>query len=597
MIMDRAFPKDRAEDAEARRRFPTVWRLLLPYWCTRDGFISLLMLSVVICSGWALTYVMLWNNNWTGTFYDAIGASHFKVLPELLVRFLMVAMASSAVQITGVMLQQAVQIRWRRWLTTWLIDKWLARHTYYRIERDGQLENIDQRIAEDVKLFVNDTLMLALGFLSVPVSVVTFSIVLWRIGGPLQLHFGGSSYAVQGYLVLAAFAYTGGIFAATHFLGRKLITLTAKQQRTEGDFRVLMVRVREFSEQIAFFKGEASEHDRLSESFRFVVSNLYTTLWVNTRLMLFTNVIGQVSSVIPTLLVLPQLMSGGLTLGGLMKSNSAFGSVTSELAFFPQSYPGFASWRAEANRLREFLYVCECEPQSELTVEKNLTGEVAASGVSLNDASGKTISHVPDFAVEAGQRCVIRGRSGCGKSTLLRGLAGLWPYGDGRIARPEHGAFFLPQRSYIPPGSLKAAIAYPRDESVYQDSECEELLRACGLSAFSSSLYEEDNWGTRLSGGEQQRVAFVRVLLAKPSTLFLDECTSALDSGSEKELYSLLIERLHYATIISVAHRKELLQFHETIVDFPERGTATVLRHPAETSRVSMASGGAPVGT
>jgi vitamin B12/bleomycin/antimicrobial peptide transport system ATP-binding/permease protein len=579
MIMSRAFPKDRAEDAEERRHFPTVWRLLLPYWKTRDGLISLAMLSLVICSGWALTYVMLWNNNWTGTFYDAIGASHFNVLPELLIRFLLVAMASAAMQITGAMLQQAVKIRWRRWLTNWLLEKWLARSTYYRIERDRQLENVDQRIAEDVKLFIDDTLMLGLGFLSVPVSVVTFSIVLWRIGGPLQLHFGGSSYAFQGYLVLAAFAYTGGIFAATHYLGRKLITLTARQQRTEGDFRVLMVRVREFSEQIAFFKGEASEYDRLAHSFRFVVSNLYKTLWVNTRLMLFTNVVGQVSSVIPTLLVLPQLMSGALTLGGLMKSNSAFGSVTSELAFFPQSYPGFASWRAEANRLREFLYVSEREPKQELFLEQNLSGEVAASGVLLHDASGETISRVPDFVVEAGQRCIVKGRSGCGKSTLLRALAGIWPYGEGKITRPAQGTFFLPQRSYIPPGSLKAAIAYPEEESSYQDSECEELLRACGLSAYADALHDEDNWGARLSGGEQQRVAFVRVLLAKPSTVFLDECTSALDSKSENELYSLLVTRLSYATIISVAHRKELIKFHENDVEFQEIGTATLLQH------------------
>jgi vitamin B12/bleomycin/antimicrobial peptide transport system ATP-binding/permease protein len=577
MILNRAFPIDRAEDAEARRRFPSVWRLLLPYWRTREGMFSLLLLSIVISSGWAFTYVMLWNNNWTGTFYDAIGASHFQLLPGMLTQFLLVAMANSAVQITGAMLQQLVQIRWRRWLTTWLIEKWLARNTYYRIERDGQLENIDQRIAEDVKLFVNDTLMLALGFLSVPVGVVTFSIVLWRTGGPLRVHLGGASYALHGYLVLAAFAYTGGIFMATHLLGRKLITLTARQQRTEGDFRVLMVRVREFAEQIAFFQGHDSEHDRLKQSFRFVVSNLYATLWVNTRLSLFTNVIGQVSSVIPTLLVLPQLMSGALTLGGLMKSNDAFGSVTSQLSFFPQSYPGFASWRAEANRLREFLYVSERAPKQEIEIAAGRPGEVAAHGVSLRNASGEIISCVPDFLLEAGQRCIVRGRSGSGKSTLLRGLAGLWPYGSGMIVRPSDGTFFLPQRSYIPQGSLKAAIAYPSDASAYTDQECEELLRVCGLSSYENSLHEEDSWGTRLSGGEQQRIAFARVLLAKPSTIFLDECTSALDGQSESELYRLLINRLDGATIVSVAHRKELLLFHDTTLDFADRTAADLM--------------------
>ncbi|UAC76133.1 hypothetical protein K8B66_31850 [Burkholderia contaminans] len=273
------------------------------------------------------------------------------MLPELLVRFLLVAMAGAVVQITGVVLHQIVQIRWRRWLTTWLAEKWLARNNYYRIERDRELENVDQRIAEDVKLFVNDTLLLGLGFLSVPVSVVSFSIVLWAHGWPgcRSMSADRRTY-LHGYLVFAAFAYTGVIFAATHYLGRRLITLTARQHRLEGDFRVLMVGVREFAEQIAFFRGQTAEHGRLQASFRFVVSNLYATLWVNTRVSFFNNIVGQLSSaipIIPTLLMLPQLMSGGLTLGGLMKSNSAFNSVTGSLAFFWQAYTGFTSWRAE----------------------------------------------------------------------------------------------------------------------------------------------------------------------------------------------------------------------------------------------------------
>jgi len=596
MTANRAFPMDRAEDAEARRHFPSVWRLLFPYWRTREGVFSLMLLMFVIGSSWAITYVMLWNNNWTGMFYDAIGASRFKVLPELLVRFLLVAMAGAAVQITGVVLQEIVQIRWRRWLTTWLAEKWLARNNYYRIERDRELENVDQRIAEDVKLFVNDTLLLGLGLLSVPVSVVSFSIVLWRMGGPLQVHVGGSTYALHGYLVLAAFAYTSAIFAATHYLGRRLITLTARQHRLEGDFRVLMVGVREFAEQIAFFQGQATEHGRLQASFRFLVSNLYATLWVNTRLSFFTNIVGQVSSVIPTLLVLPQLMSGGLTLGGLMKSNGAFHSVTGSLAFFPQAYPGFTSWRAEANRLREFLHVSEHAPREEIALHEGRTGEVAASGLVLRDASGDTLSRVPDFVLEAGQRCIVRGRSGCGKSTLLRALAGLWPYGEGTIVRPAAGTFFLPQRSYIPPGSLKAAITYPRDASAYPDSECEELLRACGLSAYARLLHVEDRWSTRLSGGEQQRVAFARVLLAKPSTVFLDECTSALDSQSEKELYGLLIERLPQATVVSVAHRKELLSLHDTTLDFPAPAAEKTRQDATDEAKCANAGSSTSVG-
>ncbi|MGF6573693.1 putative ATP-binding cassette transporter [Paraburkholderia sp. GAS333] len=574
MSVSRAFPKDRAEDREAQRAFPSVWRIILPYWKTTDGLISLLMLAYVLGAGWAGTYFMLWNNRWTGRFYDAIGASKFTLLPPLLSSFLLIAMIGAAITMGAVFLQQIVQIRWRRWLTAWLGEQWLSNNTYYGIERDRQLENVDQRIAEDVKLFVSDTLNLVLGLLHVPVSVVSFSIVLWQLGGPLTFPVGSTEYTIRGYLVFAAFLYQGVIFLATHLLGRKLITLNAKQQRVEGDFRVLMVRIREFAEQIAFFQGQTQERRRMSDAFRSVVANLYATLWVNTRLSLFTNIVGQVSSVIPTLLVLPQLFAGGMTLGSLMRSNGAFSSVTSALSFFPQVYPGFTSWRAEANRLREFLFVSENLPQMGITLANGPDGTVAAHDLVLRSATSEVLARVPDFTLAPGQRCLVRGRSGCGKSTLLRALAGLWPYGSGRITCSAADALFVPQRSYLPTGALKAAITYPQDMASFPDSECAEVLRSCGLSRYADALHEEDQWSSRLSGGEQQRIAFARVLLAKPSTLFLDECTSALDAQSERELYQLLMERLPRSTIVSVAHRKELLAFHDRTLDFTDPESA-----------------------
>ncbi|RDU95131.1 ABC transporter ATP-binding protein/permease [Trinickia dinghuensis] len=574
MSVNHAFPMDRAEDQDARRRFPSVWKLILPYWKTKEGLLSLLMLAYVLGASWGHTYVAVWLNRWTGTFYDAIGSGKFQLLPHLLFVFLMVAMAAAAFTMSTVILQSIVEIRWRRWLTTWLVEQWLAHNTYYRIERDRSLENVDQRIAEDARQFVKDTLLLGMGVLQVPVSIVSFSVILWTIGGALKLSLGGAVYSVRGYLVAAAFLYQGVIFLATHYLGRRLITLNAKQNRVEGDFRVLMVRVREFAEQIAFFKGRSAESNRLDGAFRHVVSNLYALLWVNTRVALFTNIVGQVSSVVPTLLVLPQLMSGGLSLGGLMRSNAAFGSVTSSLAFFPQAYLGFTNWRAEANRLREFLYVNDIEPKPGIVSTVGAKGSVASSDLILRDAASTAIAFVPDFKLAPGARCLVRGRSGSGKSTLLRALAGLWPYGQGTITRSADGTVFVPQRSYIPPGTLKAAITYPREESAYADGQCAEVLRACGLGAYVASMHEADRWSGRLSGGEQQRVAFARVLLANPSTIFLDECTSALDTESERELYQLLIDRLPHATVVSVAHRKELSAFHQTTLDFPPRETS-----------------------
>ncbi|MFM0755548.1 ABC transporter ATP-binding protein/permease [Paraburkholderia strydomiana] len=577
MTGNRAFPTDRAEDRDARRHFPTVWKLIKPYWSTREGMLSALMLAYVLGAGWSHTYIAVWLNRWTGTFYDAVGSGRFQALPNLLLQFLLVSMAAAALTMSTVVLQSIVEIRWRRWMTTWLADQWLSRHTYYRIERDRALENIDQRIAEDARQFVKDTLLLSMNALQVPVSIVSFSVILWSIGHSLDLNVGGHHYSVHGYLVYAVFLYQGLFFWATHLLGRRLITLNAKQNRVEGDFRVLMVRIREFAEQIAFFNGNRAESTRLSGAFGQVVSNLYALLWVNTRVALFTNIVGQVTSVVPTLLVLPQLMSGGLTLGGLMRSNAAFNSVSSSLAFFPQAYLGFTAWRAEANRLREFLYVNALEPQGDVVLAAGENGEVAARGLVLRDATGVEIARVPDFSLAPGSRCLVRGRSGSGKSTLLRALAGLWPYGEGMITRCAEGGVFVPQRSYIPNGTLKAAIAYPNEESMYTDSQCAEVLRACGLGAHVGSMLDADRWNDRLSGGEQQRVAFARVLLACPSTIFLDECTSALDPESERSLYQLLIDRLPHATVLSVAHRKELLTFHQQTIDFSSEPESAVL--------------------
>ncbi|MFM0217425.1 ABC transporter ATP-binding protein/permease [Paraburkholderia caledonica] len=577
MTGNRAFPTDRAEDRDARRHFPTVWKLIKPYWSTREGMLSALMLAYVLGAGWSHTYIAVWLNRWTGTFYDAVGSGRFQALPNLLLQFLLVSMAAAALTMSTVVLQSIVEIRWRRWMTTWLADQWLGRHTYYRIERDRALENIDQRIAEDARQFVKDTLLLSMNALQVPVSIVSFSVILWSIGHSLDLNVGGHHYSVHGYLVYAVFLYQGLFFWATHLLGRRLITLNAKQNRVEGDFRVLMVRIREFAEQIAFFNGNRAESTRLNGAIGQVVSNLYALLWVNTRVALFTNVVGQVTSVVPTLLVLPQLMSGGLTLGGLMRSNAAFNSVSSSLAFFPQAYLGFTAWRAEANRLREFLYVNALEPQGDVVLAAGENGEVAARGLVLCDATGVEIARVPDFSLAPGSRCLVRGRSGSGKSTLLRALAGLWPYGEGMITRCAEGGVFVPQRSYIPNGTLKAAIAYPNEESMYTDSQCAEVLRACGLGAHVGSMLDADRWNDRLSGGEQQRVAFARVLLACPSTIFLDECTSALDPESERTLYQLLIDRLPHATVLSVAHRKELLTFHQQTIDFSSEPESAVL--------------------
>ena len=577
-----ALPLDRAEDPAQRSQFPSIWKVVGPYWRSDQKWISGLLAFVFVGIGFSHTYIAVWNNKWTGRLYDAITSTHFQAIPGLLLTFFAVVLVNGALSVVSVVATAVLEIRWRTWLTRFLMEKWLDRATYYRIERDSELENVDQRLSEDVNLFVENTVRLTGNLIMVPTSIVTFTVLLWQLSGTLHFVVSGHAVRLPGYMVFAAYLHSGLMLLGTHLVGRKLITLNAAQLRLEGDFRVLLVQVRESAEQIAFYRGSGTELSRLSGAFGILRHNAFLIIWANMRVSAFTNIVGQVSSVMPTLLVLPRLMAGGMSIGDLMRVNGAYGQVTGALSFFSQAYVGFASWRAQANRLREFLYVCELQQGSDLAIDSRNISTIVASGLALKDRLGKAITHIPDFVIVPGERVMIAGPSGAGKSTLLRALAGLWPYGDGHLARPSAPSMFVPQRSYIPTDSLKAVLVYPSAPGDVGDDVCEAAMVACGLAHYVPLLHLVDRWGARLSGGEQQRIAFVRILIAKPAVIYLDEATSALDAQSASFLYRTMIAALPHSTIVSVAHSAAITSFHQRKIDiapFPSGDNVSTQMH------------------
>jgi vitamin B12/bleomycin/antimicrobial peptide transport system ATP-binding/permease protein len=573
---------------------PSAWALILPYWKSEEKWTAYAMAGGVIGINFGTVYLSVWRNGWTGQFYDAIGAHHFALIYPLLMQYMLITFVGTAGIMASYLMYQSLEVRWGVWLTRRLFEGWMRDNTFYRIERDAELDNADQRIAEDARLLTSTTMRLGFNVLSVPASTISFTVVLWRLSGSMGMNLGGLSFHVPGYMAIAAYLYSGGTLLITHLVGRSLIGINVRKQRVEADFRVLLVQIRESAEQIAFFKGGEAETSRLHVCFEAVRQNWWTLVRVSNNVLVATSLYGQISYVLPTLLILPQLLAGTITLGGMMRITSAFGSVDSTLAFFPQSYQQFTQWRAVTNRLRELLYaeiVPEEHPQEGIAIDRHGGVAMFVSDLLLTTRSGETLTSVSGLTVVPRDRLLIQGPSGAGKSTLLRALAGLWPYGQGQISLPAHASvMFVPQKSYVPTGTLRLALSYPSELGHFSDNACKAALAKCRLEHYVDSLDVADVWGRRLSGGEQQRLAFARLLLHRPDYVFLDEATSALDDENERHVYATLLAELEGCALVSVAHRKSIEVLHDRFLDIvPVRSPPGTFDTNASNARVQHA--------
>jgi putative ATP-binding cassette transporter len=543
--------------------------IAMPYFKGDDRWPGRILLTSVIALQLFQVWLNVKFNAWYNTFYNALQNKDWDTFIYQFGVFTVLAAAFIVTAVYQLYLQQWLQIRWRRWLTDRYLTRWLGQGTHYRMRLKGdQADNPDQRIADDVRMFINSTLDIGISLLGSIVTLASFVVILWNLSATSPLMIGSATYYIPGYLVWAALIYAVLGTWVTHLVGRPLVKLNFDQQRYEADFRFSLVRLRENAEEVTLLSGEAAEEERLQDRFSRVVTNWYGIMQRTKRLTFLTAGYSQAAIIFPFLVVSPVYFFGALTLGGLMQISSAFGQVQSALSFFVTAYSSIADWKAVLDRLAGFeasidwaQNLDKTAPRVEFVADGGRGLHVEELAVGL--PNGDEIVRLKDFSVEPGDRVLVTGPSGSGKTSLFRALGGVWPFGAGSIRIPKgESVLVLPQRPYLPLGSLRGALAYPAQTSAFPPRALEEVVDAVGLGDFRDQLDETAYWADKLSGGEQQRLSIARALLQKPQWLFLDEATSALDEAAESELYRLLLERLPRTAIISIGHRTSLVQFH-----------------------------------
>jgi putative ATP-binding cassette transporter len=455
-------------------------------------------------------------------------------------------------------LNQMLQIRWRQWITRHFVDNWLADRAYYNISlspvQTVGIDNPDQRIADDLREFTSNTLSIGLDFISTLVTLFSFVFVLYAISGPITV-FG---ITIPGYMLWVAIIYSILGTFLTHLIGRKLIRLNFNKQKVEADFRYNLVRVRENPEAIALYGGEADEFISLRERFLAIRTNWWSIMRRTKMLNFFTIGYSQVAYFFPLVGALPMYLAHKIGLGGLTQIQQVFGQVQGSLSWFVSAYQDLVGLRATVARLHGFQ-----EAVAAARIASKAGPSLRAEGaalhfehVTLSLPDGRKLLNDACLTLPPGEPIILTGPSGAGKSTLFRAIAGIWPFGTGEITRPKGSALFLPQRPYFPLGTLKRTVVYPALESAFSDDDVHAALDAVELGALAARLHEVETWGQVLSGGEQQRLAIARALLAKPDWLFLDEATSALDAVLAARIHGVLVKHLPGTTVVAITHRE-----------------------------------------
>jgi putative ATP-binding cassette transporter len=562
-----------------------AYRLSKPYfvrsderWSARGLLIAIVVLNL------SLVGMSVILNFWHREFYNALQEKNWEAFLELLFLyrwtpsglmpgFSELAAVYIAVAVYAVYLNQWLQIRWRRWMTSVFLNEWLCNRAYYHISLTADhgalgTDNPDQRIAEDIRDFTRNTLSLGLDLISNIVTLVSFLGILWSLSGSATV-FG---VYIPGYMVWVAIIYAALGSWLTHLVGRPLAALNFRQQRVEADFRYALVRVRENVEGIALYAGEEEEQGLLIHRFGAVIGNWWAIM---RRLKLLNSLIygySQLAGIFPVVVAAPRYFSGAMQLGGLMQTIGAFGQVQGALSWFINAYGGnnpndvsLARWRSIVERLTTFdraLAVARTT-DAKIVVNDSVDSTVRLRDFNVDLPSGVQLLANANLTLRPGHSVVISGRSGSGKSTLFRAIAGIWPFGHGQVQRPVKRSLFLPQHPYIPLGSLRHVVTYPYPPQTFSAEEVARALADAGLSHLIPRLDQDAHWAQQLSGGEQQRVAMARALLAKPDWLFLDEATASLDPQAEAELYRTLKTRLPDATLVSIAHRPSVAAIHD----------------------------------
>lgn len=551
-----------------KKLYQMAWRLMSSYWHSQEKWKARGLLAGVIALTLGQVYMLVLLNGWNNDFYNALQQRAFESFWPLIGQFAGFAFLHIIFAVYAIYVRQILEIKWRNWMTDKYLDRWLGHQTYYRLQVAGKddMDNPDQRIADDINSFVNLTLGLFVGVIKQATSLVAFVFILWNLSGYLDIPLGDTVLSVPGYMVFVTLIYSVVGTWLAHKVGRKLIRLNYDQQRFEADFRFSMVRVRENSESVAFYRGEKPEMQNFRERFALVIGNFWGLMKRTKLLNFYVNGYAQIAIIVPVLMCAPQYFNGTMQLGGFMQTISAFGRVQDALSYFVESYDSIAQYVAVIRRLGGFAgHMEEAEAlTSSFEFTRNTSNALQLWQMDIALPDGRQLAEKLSIAVPAGKRLLISGGSGAGKSTLLRAIAGIWPYGTGEISLPTGWrTMFLPQRPYLPLGSLRRAIYYPQPVPENADDNLAGLLERLGLQKLAGQLDTVDDWSRILSLGEQQRLAFIRILLLRPDIVFLDESTSALDEPREAQAYEILHQMMPQMAVVSVGHRSSLLNCHD----------------------------------
>lgn len=556
-------------DVYNRNFMQGMWQITKAYWFSEEKWKARLLLAVIVALNLGQVYILVLINEWNNTFYNTLQNHDKDGFVSAIGTFCILAASHIIVAVYILYLQQFLEIKWRRWLTEKYLQTWLHKQAYYQMQLlENNTDNPDQRISEDLKLFVNLTLGLSIGLLKAAVTLFSFMFILWNLSGPLTIPIGQTEFVIPGYMFWVAILYSVGGNWLTVKIGKPLVNLNFSQQRYEADFRFSLIRLRENSESIALYGGEVQEQAKLTERFQMVFDNFKAVMLRQKKLTWFTSGYGQVAIIFPLVVAAPRYFSNQMQLGGLLQISGAFGKVQDSLSFLIESYSSLAQWQSVVKRLLGFSQamnrVEHMADQEMIDVTYGTDQALQVHQLQINLPNREELLKGLQFTIHQGDSLLIMGPSGCGKSTLMRTLAGIWPFGQGSVRIPaEQKLLFLPQRSYLPLGTLRDSVLYPYKENFATDEKIRSIMELCKLESLVDKLDQVEDWSHVLSFGEQQRIAFVRAILQQPDWLFLDEATSAIDEITEAHLYQLLHSQLKNTTIISVGHRNTLVNYHK----------------------------------
>jgi putative ATP-binding cassette transporter len=511
-------------------------------------------------------------NVWNRAIFDAIEKRDAATVYYLSAVFFPLAIGSVLLGVAQVFARMGIQRRWRAWLTSSVLTRWLANGRYYQLNLvGGDHKNPEYRIAEDLRISTDSPVDFVAGVTSAFLSAATFIVVLWTIGGALTITLGGSTVTIPGFLVIAAIIYAAVASGAITMIGRRFVQVSEAKNQAEAEFRYTLTRVRENGESIALLGGEEEERDGLDRNLSNVLRQWARVAGQHMRTTLVSHGSNLIAPVVPLLLCAPKFLAGEMSLGQVMQAASAFTIVQTAFGWLVDNYPRLADWNACARRIASLMLSLDGLERAEQgegigRIQRGDTRGEAMLGlhdfsVTLDD--GTAVVGETEVVIEPGERLLVAGESGTGKSTLVRAIAGLWPWGGGSVNfHPDRRLFMLPQKPYVPSGTLRRAVAYPGAAEDWTLESMGEALHKVGLDHLKEKLEEEAPWDQTLSGGEKQRLAFARLLLHNPDIIVLDEATSALDEKSQDKMMDMVIKELPKATIVSVGHRAELEAFH-----------------------------------